>query len=82
MCKIGSRNYWLILRRKLGGRRGSRELRLTPLTENETLLEQIDKKMRSGKSDSEAASAKDDQQQKSERKKATAIRHAASKTWS
>ena len=53
-----------------------------PLSENETLLEEIEEKMRSAKSDLEAASAKDDQQQKSERKKAMAARDAAMKTWS
>ena len=34
-----------------------------PFSENETLLEEIEEKMRSAKSDLEAASAKDDQQQ-------------------
>lgn len=53
-----------------------------PLSENKTLLEEIEEKMRSAKSDLEAASAKDNQQQKSEHKKAMAARDAAMKTWS
>lgn len=52
-----------------------------PLSEAETILEEIEEKILSAKADLASATAKDSEQQKKERKKAMAVRDAALNTW-
>jgi len=52
-----------------------------PLSEAETILEEIEEKILSAKVDLASATAKDSEQQKNERKKAMAVRDAALNTW-
>jgi len=52
-----------------------------PLSEAETILEEIEEKILSAEVDLASATAKDSEQQKNERKKAMAVRDAALNTW-
>ena len=52
-----------------------------PLSEVETILQEIEEKMKSVKTDLVSISAKESEQQKTEGKKAMAIRDEAMKTW-